>query len=209
MPGDGRQGKMRSKLREAILAGFDPTSLDQVLSDYDMRASNVALGPDFATRVNSLIDVAHREGWLIELCDALAEARADNQRVNAAIGAVQKWLKDHRDNGEVDFQFQSDVPRQQNGNVRHVGLLSIMLVAVVLMGAAIWFLVDQREPTRPSVISTSGDQSPVVTGTKGNVQIDIGKSPSLTATGGGVVIGRDAVGATITTSPPNPASPAK
>jgi hypothetical protein len=41
------------------------------------------------------------------------------------------------------------------------------------------------------------------------VQIDMSGSPSLTATGGGVVIGRDAIGTTITTVPPNPVSPAK
>ena len=199
---------MRSKLREAILAGFNPASLDEVLRDNDMLASNVAIGPDFATRVNSLIDVARQEGWLIELCGALAEARPDNQRVNSAIVAVQTWLRDQRNSDEVDSQFPPDVPRRQNVGVRYMALVSIMIATVTLLGVAVWVFVDRKEQT-PQSISTTGDQSPVVTGTKGNVQIDMSKSPSLTATGGGVVIGRDAIGTTITTVPPNPASPAK
>ena len=40
-------------------------------------------------------------------------------------------------------------------------------------------------------------------------EVLLDKSPSLTATGGGVAIGRDAIGTTITTVPPNPVSPAK
>ena len=109
MLGYAREGKTRSKLREAILAGFDPASLDEVLRDNDMLASNVAIGPDFATRVNSLIDVARQEGWLIELCGVLAEARPDNQRVNSAIVAAQKWLIDHRGSDEVDHEAVSNV----------------------------------------------------------------------------------------------------
>ena len=208
MLGYAREGKMRSKLREAILAGFNPASLDEVLRDNDMLASNVAIGPDFATRVNSLIDVARQEGWLIELCGALAEARPDNQRVNSAIVAVQTWLMDQRNSDEVDSQFPPDVPRRQNVGVRYMALVSIMIATVTLLGVAVWVFVDRKEQT-PQSISTSRDQNPVVTGTKGNVQIDMSKSPSLTATGGGVVIGRDAIGTTITTVPPNPASPAK
>lgn len=78
-----RKGKMRSKLREAILVGFNPAALDEVLTDNDMLRPNIAIGPDFATRVNSLIDVAHQEGWLIELCGVLAAAtmsQADDGR---------------------------------------------------------------------------------------------------------------------------------
>ena len=71
MLGYAREGKTRSKLREAILAGFNPASLDEVLRDNDMLAPNVAIGPDFATRVNSLIDVARREGWLISFAVCL------------------------------------------------------------------------------------------------------------------------------------------
>ena len=209
MLGYAREGKTRSKLREAILAGFDPASLDEVLRDNDMLASNVAIGPDFATRVNSLIDVARREGWLIELCGVLAEARPDNQRVNSAIVAAQKWLIDHRGSDEVDHEFQPVVTRQQNVGVRYLALVSIMIAAVMLIGVAVWLFVGNKEQTQQSGISTTGDRSPVVTGTKGNVQIDMSGSPSQTATGGGVVIGRDAIGTTITTVPPNPVSPAK
>ena len=82
-----------------------------------------------------------------------------------------------------------------------------MIAAVMLIGVAAWVFVGNKEQTQQSGISTTGDQSPVVTGTKGNVQIDMSGSPSLTATGGGVVIGRDAIGTT--TVPPNPVPPAK
>ena len=204
-----REGKMRARLCEAILAGFNPVSLDLVLRENDMLRPNVALGPDFTTRVHSLIDVAHEEGWLIELCGVLAEARPDNQRVNSAIVAAQKWLIDHRGSDEVDHEFQPVVTRQQNVGVRYLALVSIMIAAVILIGVAAWLFVDKKEQTQQSGISTTGDQSPVVTGTKGNVQIDMSGSPSLKATGGGVVIGRDAIGTTITTVPPNPVSPAK
>ena len=209
MSHSARKGKMRSKLREAILAGFNPATLDEVLADNDMLRPNIAIGPDFATRVNSLIDVARQEGWLIELCGALAEARPDNQRVNSAIVAVQKWLMGQRNSDEVDSQFPPDVPPKQLAIDFSVGIGSlplrlIMIAAVTLIGVAVWVFVDKKEQTQQSTISTTGDQSPVVTGTKGNVQIDMSKSPSLTATGGGVVIGRDAIGTTITTVPPNP-----
>ena len=208
MLGYAREGKMRFELRQAILAGFNPASLDEVLRDNDMLASNVAIGPDFATRVNSLIDVARQEGWLIELCGALAKARPDNQRVNSAIVAVQEWLKDQHGSDEVDHEFQYDVPRKQNVGGRYLALVSIVIATVTLIGVAAWVFVDKKEQTQQS-ISTSGSQSPVISNSKGNVHIDMGNSPSLRATGGGVVIGRDAVGTTITTVPPNPASPAK
>ena len=150
MLGYAREGKMRSKLREAILAGFNPASLDEVLRDNDMLASNVAIGPDFATRVNSLIDLARQEGWLTELCGVLAEARADNQRVNSAIVAVQKWLIDQHESDEVDYKFQPDVPRQQNIGVRYLALVSIMIATVTLIGVAAWVFVDKKEQTPQS-----------------------------------------------------------
>jgi len=169
MPRHAPEGKMGAKLREAILAGFDSASLNQVLRDNDMLRANIAIGPDFATRVNSLIDVARQEGWLIELCSVLAEARAGNQRVNSEIVAVQKWLKDRHDSDEVDLQFQHAVPRQPNV----AALVSITVAVVTLIGVAMWVLVDRKEQA-PQGISTSGDRSPVITGTKGNVQIDMG-----------------------------------
>jgi hypothetical protein len=115
---------------------------------------------------------------------------------------------DQRNSDEVDSQFPPDLPRQPNVGVKYMALVSIMIAAMMLIAVAVWVFVDEKEQTQRSIISTTGDRSPVVTGTKGNVQIDMSKSP-LTATGGGVVIGRDAIGTTITTVPPNPASPAK
>ena len=109
MLGYTREGKMRSKLREAILAGFNPASLDEVLRDNDMFASNVAIGPDFSTRVNSLIDVAHQEGRLIKLCSVLADVRPDNERVSSEIIRVQEWLKDQRNINDINEDFHTGV----------------------------------------------------------------------------------------------------
>ena len=130
----------------------------------------------FTMCVHSLIDVAHEEGWLIELCGVLADARAGNQRVNSAIVAVQKWLIDQRDSNEVDFQFQHDVPPKRSVGFRYLPLLSIMIATAALIGVAAWAIVDKKEPTQQT-ISTTGPQSPVVTGNnKGKLQIDFSKS---------------------------------
>ena len=94
--GATREGSARAKLRKAILTGFNPASLDETLRDNEMLGPNIALGPDFKTRVNSLIDTAREEGWVIELCDVLAAARAGNEPVASAIRDVQKWLVDER-----------------------------------------------------------------------------------------------------------------
>ena len=83
MLSSARDGKMRAKLRAAILAGFNPAALDEILRDNDMFRHNVASGPDFVTRVNSLIDVSRQEGWLVELCGILAAARSGNQPVSS------------------------------------------------------------------------------------------------------------------------------
>ena len=108
MHGRAQEGKMRSKLREAILVGFDPAALDETLRDNGLFRHNIAMGPAFATRVNSLIDVARQEGRLIDLCGVLAAASSGNEPVNAAILSVQQWLIEHRGTNEIDFQFQQD-----------------------------------------------------------------------------------------------------
>jgi uncharacterized membrane protein YhaH (DUF805 family) len=108
MRSHARDGRMRAKLREAILAGFNPAALDELLRDNDMFRHNVASGPDFVTRVNSLIDVARQEGWLVELCSVLAAARAGNEPVSSAILAVREWLIDQRETHDADLQFQED-----------------------------------------------------------------------------------------------------
>jgi uncharacterized membrane protein YhaH (DUF805 family) len=90
------EGSMRTKLREAIFAGFNTAALDEVLRDNDMFRPNVSTGPDFATHVNSLIDVADQESWLIELCGVLAAARSRNKPVSSAILSVQAWLTEQR-----------------------------------------------------------------------------------------------------------------
>ena len=91
--GDTMPAGARSKLRAAILDGFDHESLDQVLRDNDMLRPEVETG-SFAKRVDSLIEVARQQGWLIELCDALAAERSRNAAVSSAIQAVRQSLTD-------------------------------------------------------------------------------------------------------------------
>ena len=91
--GDTMPRGSRSKLRAAILAGFDHESLDRVLADNDMLRPEVETG-SFAKRVDSLIEVARQQGWLIELCDVLAAARSGNAPVSSAILAVRQSLTD-------------------------------------------------------------------------------------------------------------------
>ena len=91
--GDKMPPGSRSKLRATILAGFDHESLDQVLRDNDMLRPEVETG-SFAKRVDSVIEVARQQGWLIELCDALAAARSGNAPVSSAILAVRRSLTD-------------------------------------------------------------------------------------------------------------------
>jgi hypothetical protein len=85
-------GKYRSKLREAIMASFDVAGLDTVLRDNDFPLNNIAIGPDFATRVNSLIDNADREGWLLRLCTILAAERIGNEAVHPVFIEVTEIL---------------------------------------------------------------------------------------------------------------------
>ena len=86
-------GGARSKLRAAILAGFDHDSLDQFLGDNNMLSPDIGTG-SLRKRVDSLIEVARQQGWLIELCDALATARSRNVPVSSAILAVRQSLMD-------------------------------------------------------------------------------------------------------------------
>ena len=81
MPRYTLDGKERSRLREAILAGFDPDSLNSILRDNNRLQHNIALGPDFITRVNSLVDIADQEGWLDDLEKAKAQAKAENKKI--------------------------------------------------------------------------------------------------------------------------------
>jgi hypothetical protein len=96
MPRYTLDGKERSRLREAILAGFDPDSLNSILRDNNRLQHNIALGPDFITRVNSLIDIADQEGWLDDLCTVLAAERTGNELVSSAIEAVRTWIIEHQ-----------------------------------------------------------------------------------------------------------------
>jgi hypothetical protein len=68
-------GKLWGRLRDAILAGFVRTELDEILKFNNWRSYGIADGDNFKERAGSVIDVAFREGWLIALCEALAEAR--------------------------------------------------------------------------------------------------------------------------------------
>ena len=91
--GDTMPAGARSKLRAAILAGFDHDSLDQFLGDNNMLSPDIGTG-SLRKRVDSLIEVARQQGWVIELCDALATARSRNVPVSSAILAVRQSLMD-------------------------------------------------------------------------------------------------------------------
>ena len=52
-------GKMRSRLRETILAGFSPAVLDEVLRDNNMFRHNIAIGPEALS-----MSLARKGGWL-------------------------------------------------------------------------------------------------------------------------------------------------
>jgi Effector-associated domain 1 len=98
--GDEMPPGARSNLRAAILAGFDHESLDQVLRDKEMPSHDVVDTGSFARRVDSLIEVARQQGWLIKLCDALAEARSRNADVASPILAVRRQLADQETQAE-------------------------------------------------------------------------------------------------------------
>ena len=91
--GDTMPAGARSKLRAAILAGFDHDFLDQFLGDNNMLSPDIGTG-SLRKRVDSLIEVARQQGWVIELCDALAAARSRNVPVSSAILAVRQSLMD-------------------------------------------------------------------------------------------------------------------
>ena len=124
MPPYASEGKVRAKLREAILAGFDSAALDQVLRDNDMVRHNVVTGRDFATHVNSLIEVSRQEGWLIELCRVLAAERIGNKAVSSAILTAQKWLIEQNDTNEPveHSNFSGNYVSAFAGNAAFVGV---------------------------------------------------------------------------------------
>jgi hypothetical protein len=147
------EGKIRSRLREAVLAGFSPPALDEVLRDNDMFRPNIASGPNFTARVTSLIEVAYEEGWLIELCRVLAAERAGNDAVNAAIKSVQKDLIEQgaqptptTDSGSANNDLnvvdqsngQWNLPKLAQNNTKFY-LISGLIVAAI--GAAVYLTV--------------------------------------------------------------------
>ena len=191
MRGYALEGKMRSQLREAILAGFDPPALDEVLRDNDMLRPNIALGPDFASRVNSVIDIADREGWLTELCRELAVARVGNLEVHSAIAAVRKYLQDQRHQpmtaSEDAFARSSDhfnFPKLRE----HRPILALLagLIAVVI-GTVLYLSMPTKENADRELRANTAP-------------------PKIEAHTGGVAIGGDVKGSTINIAP-RPADP--
>jgi hypothetical protein len=62
---------------------------------------------------------------------------------------------------------------------RLLRLITISIWSVAVLGVGVWIVGNRNLSSRPSSsISTSGPQSPVVTGTKGDVQIQFNKSPA-------------------------------
>ena len=86
---------------------------------------NVVTGRDFATHVNSLIDVSHQEGWLIELCRVLAAERIGNKAVSSAILTAQKWLIEQNDTNEIDehSNFSGNYMGAFAGNAAFAGVV--------------------------------------------------------------------------------------
>ena len=76
------------------LAASTTTSLDRV-PPRQRHASPRDRDRPFRHARDSLIEVARQQGWLIELCDALAAARSGNAPVSSAILAVRQSLTDH------------------------------------------------------------------------------------------------------------------
>jgi len=58
---------------------------------------------------------------------------------------------------------------------RLLRLITVLIWSVAVIGMAAWFWGERKAPA-PS-ISTTGAQSPVVQGTKGDVRIDFGSPP--------------------------------
>ena len=163
MPGHAREGKMRSKLREAILVGFSPTALDQTLRDNDMLRHNVATGPDYGTRVDSLVDVARQEGWLIDLCGVLAAARSGNPAVSSAIVDVQKWFIEQRNRDRAESRVAgptiADVAPQPRKQLRPAAFLwpaAAFGTLVLAWAAADRLGVLTRSPSQSAKTTWSG-----------------------------------------------------
>jgi hypothetical protein len=85
-------GKLWDRLSKAILAGFARHELDRILRINNWRAHNVADGDDYEERVGSLIDVSYREGWLVALCEALADARKGRAEIYVEFIQVRDTL---------------------------------------------------------------------------------------------------------------------
>ena len=102
-------------MSQAILAGFARHELDRILRINNWRAHNVADGDDYEERVGSLIDVSYREGWLVTLCEALAEARKGRADIYGEFIQVRDTLLAVVDTPQPDGAIQLDRDRQLHG----------------------------------------------------------------------------------------------
>jgi hypothetical protein len=110
MPGYELDGRQRRDLRLAISRGYNSVLLDQTLREYNLYDDDVTQDPIFNNRLNSLIDIFFQKGRLIELCEALAGERKDNEAVHAAILRVQQWLIEQERTYDVDAPAEALIP---------------------------------------------------------------------------------------------------
>ena len=92
MPGNALDG-MRRDLRQAILASFNSDRLELFLKDIEFPYVGELADSNFAARVDSLIDLAFRSGWLIKLLRAL-EAEPKDRTAHTKIVNIRKRLID-------------------------------------------------------------------------------------------------------------------
>jgi hypothetical protein len=64
---------------------------------------------------------------------------------------------------------------------RLLRLITVSVWSVAVIGVGAWIFGDQKSRAQPPVISTTGPQSPVVSGTNGNVVINVGDPPASAA----------------------------
>jgi hypothetical protein len=62
----------------------------------------------------------------------------------------------------------------KNDAYRFLRLISLLIWSVAVIGVGAWIIGDQKSRPQQSSISTSGPQSPIVTDTKGNVEMNFG-----------------------------------
>lgn len=132
MPGYELDGRQRRELRLAISRGYNSVLLDQTLRERNLYDNDVAQDPIFNNRINSLIDVFFQKGLLVELCEALADERKDNEAVSSTILRVREWLIEQDRTQDVDARHDAPVPPSPKPDDRPAAAPG----AVIILGAS-------------------------------------------------------------------------